>query len=147
VDGLHAIRVRLDFAEPFRAYDLEAGDSIGGTPAVQFLERRDLGFLSRYDDLATVFVVNTVLVAELLEESGAANAVLGLERAGTVVDAGVDAAVVVARLVQAEGCLLFEDHASGGGEALGELEGSGEADNASADDGDVEGTARQESGP
>ena len=78
-----------------------------------------------------------MLVAELFEESGAAYAVLSLERAGAIVDAGVDAAVVVTRLVLPQGRLLFEDDAFGGREASGELEGSGEADDASADDGDV----------
>ena len=53
----------------------------------------------------------------------------------------------MASLVLPEGRLFFKNDASGGWEASRELEGGGEADDAAADYGDVEGTARQDSGP
>ena len=99
VDGLDTVGAGLDFSESLQAYDLKAGDAVGRAPAVKLLEGRDLGFLGGYDDFAAVFVVDAVLVAELFEESGAAYAVLRLQGAGAVVDARVDAAVVVAGLV------------------------------------------------
>ena len=75
--------------------------------------------------------------AVLVEQRGAAHAELGLQRARRVVDPGVDDARVVAGLVGRRPRLLLEHADALGGAAAAQLAGDGEADDATADDGDV----------
>jgi hypothetical protein len=63
----------------------------------------------------------------------------GFGRTGLVVQAGVEDAGVVARLVAAHGGLLLIDGDLEVGQALLQPEGGGEADDSSADDGNTGG--------
>src|SRR5262249_14794698 len=90
------------------------------------------------DDLAAADDLDPVLLAEVDHQVLAFDAELRLEGARLVVDAGVDDAAVVAGLVRAELRLLLEDDQPRAPGARGQRSRSGEADDASAHDGEVE---------
>src|SRR3970040_356483 len=82
--------------------------SIISSPGTPFAARR-LRLARRDDDLAAQLVADAVLVAEAHQLLSAGDAVLRLQRAGRVVDAGVDDAAVVAALVRRQRLFLLDD--------------------------------------
>ena len=137
VDGADGGGVRLQLAQAVPVDQGEAGDGVGRAALEESLETRQLGRLGGDDDLAHALDADTLARAELRQEPGALDAEAGLERAGPVVDPRVDDAAVVTGLVLAESRLLLQDHEAGPGRGPEEGAGGGEADDPSADDGDV----------
>ena len=113
----------------------------------QFVERRELGCLGGDNNLAADRMRNTLLFAELHHGRGAFNAKLGLERAGLVVEPGVDDAAVVACLVQGDAGFLFEDHGAEVRMFLLEFKRNGKAHNAATDNGDIASDIRHDDPP
>ena len=89
------------------------------------------------DHLAAHLVVDAALVAVLAELEVAGVAEAGLLGAGSVVDARVDDAAVVTGLVLGDLALFLQDDEPAVGVFARERHRRGEADDASADDGDV----------
>ncbi len=112
-------------------------DVVRAGAALELVQPRELGVVDGHDELAAALVAHAVLVAELVQLAGAGDAQLGLQRAGRVVDAGVDDAGVVAGLVGGDAVLALEDHHGGVRPAVQQLAGGGEAEDAGPDDGDV----------
>ena len=105
--------------------------------ALELVEAGQLGLVERDDQLAAALGGDRVALAERVQLARAADAQLRLQRAGRVVDAGVDDAGVAAGLVAADLVLLVEHHDRGARVAAGELARGGQADDAGADDRDV----------
>ena len=130
-------RVRLQLVQPLDA-DLLARDAVGLAALQDRVHRPQILRLAGDDDLAADLIVDAVLVAERLHHRLATAAVDGLHAAGLVVNAAVQHAAVVAGLVVGERLLLFEDDDLLVGVAGRQLVRGGEADDAAADDGDVD---------
>ena len=103
--------MRLELAEPLGA-DLLAADAVGLAAGEDVGQPRQLGLVGGDDHLAAEVEGNALGAAELLHGPLAFAAVVGLERAGLVVDARVEHAGVAARLVGGELRLLFEQCAA-----------------------------------
>ena len=91
--------MRLDLPQLLRSDRPQTGDAVCVTALLEIGEPIQLGFVERDDQLAAGLVGDAVLVGELLHARLALHAELCLERAGLVVDAGVQHAAVVSALV------------------------------------------------
>ena len=129
--------MRLVFVEFLGADEFEALSAVGRSAAVEFLESGDFGLVDGDDDLAAHLVLDAALVAELPQKPAAGGAEVGLLRTGSVVDARVYDAGVVACLVLGDDGLLLDDDDLLVGMLLGDPHRGGESDDAAADDGDV----------
>ena len=69
---------------------------------------------------------------------GAAHTGLGFERAGPVVDAGVDHAAVVAGLVAGQPVFFLHNGECDSGQAVAEFQSGGQTDNTAANNTDIE---------
>src|SRR5215218_2248918 len=100
--GLHLVQLLpLQAAQP--------RDSVGVTAALKLVESGQLPGVARHDQLAAAFVRDLSLVAEVVELACPRDAQLSLQRAGSIVDAPVDYATVVAGLVAGDLGLPLED--------------------------------------
>ena len=123
--------------------DLRAGEqpetlqAIGAAALVDRLQARQLALVGGHDDLAAPFPADPVGVAEFLHEPRALDAEAGLQRAGLVVDAGMDDAAVVARLVGGQTWFLVEDGDAGAGVGLREGQGGRQPDDTAPDERDI----------
>ena len=104
--------------------------------ALQLGQGRQLALVGGDDDLAAALVGDAVLGAEAVHQLAALGAVPRLERAGLVVEPGVNDAAVVPGLVCGEFALGLEDDQPCGG-VFAQGQGRPQADDAAADDGDV----------
>jgi hypothetical protein len=100
--------VWLDLPQPIRTDNLQACDAIGQTPLIQCLQPGKLGWVSRDDHLPAPFGGNAFLLTVGIYLARALHAEARLERAGRIVDAGMDDAAVVRGLVLADRGLLFQ---------------------------------------
>ena len=75
------------------------GQAIGPCPLRQRVEAGNFVVVGRHDQLAAPFVRDTFFGAESVERLAAFGAQLGLERAGAIVEPGMDHAAVVSSLV------------------------------------------------
>ena len=91
------------------------------------------------DHLAAALDRHVVALAERVQVAGALDAEPRLQRAGRVVDAGVDDARVVAGLVRADALLALDDVHAQVGVAQQRLAGDGEPEDPGADDDEVAG--------
>ena len=101
-------RVRLDLLDSRGVDPAQAWHSVGLRPAVQLLQARELGGVGRDDHLSALLVRDAPLGAVLVELASALHAKARLERAGLVVDAGVDHARAVAGLMRSHLGLALE---------------------------------------
>ena len=99
--------------------------------------RRQLRLVARDDQLAALLERDAVLLAVGVQVARALHAQPRLERAGRVVDAGVDHAAVAAGLVLGDLALALEHHHARVRAAPQELARDGEPEDAAAHDGDV----------
>ncbi len=130
-------RVRLDLEQPLAVDLLEARDAVRDAAAVQLFETRQLFFAGRHDDFAAQVVLDALGVAKLEQRLHARDAVLRLERPRRVVDAGVDHAAVVPRLVLRQRVLFVDDADLVARVLLRDLHRRSYADDAATDDRDV----------
>ena len=106
---------------------------------MELFEPAKLGLVAGDDHLAAPLVRDAPFVAVARQRRAAGYAGFRLERAGRVVDAGVDDPAIVAGLVPTELRLLLEDDQSGPGSAPDQLAGSRQADDPTAYDRNVTG--------
>src|SRR3974390_2210944 len=107
--GADAVGVRFKFAELVALEQAQAGDSVGDSALMQFLKARDFVGSGGDDQLAALLVGNGVLGAEALHGGASGDAVARLERAGAVVEAGVNDAAVVSGLVGGDAVFFLDD--------------------------------------
>ena len=130
--------VRLVLAELLGAEASHPIQAVGLAASLELVEPRHLVGARGDDDLPAPLEADPVLLAEALEERAPASARRRLEGAGFVVEARVDHAAVVARLVRGEGRLLLQ-HDERQPRAAGEqCQRRREADDASSDDDGVD---------
>jgi hypothetical protein len=137
VQRLDAAHVRFDVRDLGGGDALEAGDAVGGAAALELVELRPLGLRDRDDQLAVAARGQAALDAVVVQLARALGAEAGLERAGRVVDAGVQDAGVVPGLVEALDGLALEHRDGAVGAACQQLARDREADDAGADHDDV----------
>ena len=129
--------VGLNLLEPFGSHHLEVGYAVGDAALVEVIQASQLALVGGDDHLAARIVLDLVFVAEPDEAVLPAHAEPRLPRAGPVVDAGVDDAAVMTRLVLGQ-LLLFLDHRHlQVRRAFQQLHGRGQPDDAAAHDGHV----------
>ena len=104
--GLQTDGVGLDLAQFFGADEAEAGQAVGFAALAEVFEAREFVGVGGDDDFATDLVGDGVFAAELDHGRGARHAEAGFQRAGLVVDAGVDDAAVVSALVAGDAVSL-----------------------------------------
>ena len=111
----------------------EVGDTVCVRPLAQRVQAVELGAIERHHELAELHERDVVRRAEGAQELAAAAAEARLQRVRGVVEAGMDDAAVVARLMGGEPVFLLEqqDIVVGGEQARG-----GHPDDAAADDED-----------
>src|SRR5262249_22638676 len=103
---------------------------------LQRLELSDLGGIVRDDQLAALRVRHLVALAELVEQMTSFDAEPRLQRAGGIVDAGVDDAAVVGAGVLSPPRMALED--ADRNAARRDRTRRGQAGDAGADDGNVD---------
>src|SRR5581483_95628 len=113
------------------------GEPVGLPALVDRLQPRQLRLVGGHDHLAAALPRDAVGVAELLHLARALHARARLERAGLVVDAGVDDAAVVPGLVGRETLFLLQHEQAKARVGLAEGQSGGEADDAAAHDGEI----------
>src|SRR5438067_3781018 len=127
---------RLAAANEVAIDHLHAFDAVRRGARAESLERRNLGRVGRDDQLAEARMRHVVLRTELVQAASAFYTQLRLERAGRIVEAGVDDAAVVRARLETRTRMAFEqaDRQS----ALRDRERRREAGHAGADDGRVD---------
>ena len=136
-DRLDARGVGLDLQQALPVNHLEVQRPVGCAPPVELVQAVDLRLVGGDDQLAAHLVLDAVLVAKLPEKDAAGGAEIGLLGAGSVVDAGVDHAAVVTRLVLGYLVLFFDDRNLVARMLLRETHRGGKTDNPAADYADV----------
>ena len=139
VERANAGAVRLDLPQPFRADHREIRNAIGCAAPLEFFERGQFLFARGDHHLPAKLVREAMLPAEGHHRRGALDAGPGLERAGLVVNAGMDHAAVVAGLVRGDAVLFLQDQDSLAGESPRGFQGARQADDSATDDYDVKG--------
>ena len=122
----------LHFADPGGLEEFHVVQPVGLGIGLEPGQLHGAGLVQRHHELAAAPVADAVLGAELIEKFLAAKHQAGLEAAGKVVDAGVNAAGVARRRVHADGVLGLDDHHLMARQ--GHLAGAGETDDPRADD-------------
>jgi len=118
----------------FGSDEAEAGQAVSFSALAEVFEAGEFVRMGGDDDFATDLVGDVVFAAELYHGRGTGYAEAGFQRAGLVIDAGVDDAAVVSALVAGDAVFFFENEETEMGEAAGDLEGDGEAYRAATDD-------------
>jgi hypothetical protein len=108
VQRLDAAHVRLDLRDLAGGNPPQALHPVGGAAALELVELRPLGLRHRDDQLAVAAGGQAARLAVVVELARALGAQAGLERAGRVIDAGVQDAGVVPGLMEADIGLALE---------------------------------------
>src|SRR3989441_10199446 len=119
--------IRFQFMQLLGIDHREARHTVGSPAAHQFLKAGQFGFNGGGHNLSADLEGNIVLAAELDHGRRTSNAVLRLQRARLVIDAGVDDATVMAGLVSNGGTFLFENGNTATAKAARGLQGSRQA--------------------
>ncbi len=134
--GAGGVRLHLlDFLRPQLGHPLHA---VADGPFLQGVQPLELTGTQRHDQLPAAFIGDGMPVGELLQLDLPGQAQLRLQRARRVIHPRVDDAGVVTALVGGDPVLLVEDGDSQIGAPAEELVGSRQAEQAGADDHDVE---------
>jgi hypothetical protein len=131
VQSRDAHGVRLDLPDLFTAEAPQPVQPVGEATALELIEPRQLLLLGGHDQLAAALVGDALLVAEPVDLAGALHAEARLERAGLVVEAGVDDPAVVPALVSGNAVLRLQDGDCD--PALGQGHGRGHPHQSAAD--------------
>jgi hypothetical protein len=126
--------VRLDRAQAAGVQPPQVRHAVGARTPLELREPRQLVLAERDDELADAVDGDGAALAVGVHARGAVDAQPGLQRAGRVVDAGVDHAAVVAALVCGRRGLALDDEQAAAGAAREHLAGHGEPDDAGPDD-------------
>jgi hypothetical protein len=137
VQPVDAACVRLDLGDLIGPDPAQPRDAVGSSSALELVQPLQLGAVGGDDDLAAALAGQALALAVLVHLVGPLHAQPSLQRAGDVVDAGVDHARVVPRLVDGELRLALEHADARAGTASQQLAGDREAEDAAADHGDV----------
>src|SRR5262249_28770283 len=107
----NARTVRLEFPQLLDPDHRKSGDTVRRASALQFLEPGQLGLIGRNHDFSANLVRDSLLPAELHHSLSASDAVLRFQGSRFVVNAGVNHAAVVARLMAGHSRLFLQyDH-------------------------------------
>ncbi len=115
----------------------EARHTVGSPAAHQFLKAGQFGFNGGGHNLSADLEGNIVLAAELDHGRRTSNAVLRLQRARLVIDAGVDDAAVMAGLVTSDGTFLFENGNTAIAKAARGFQGCRQSNDSAPDDNEI----------
>ena len=137
IDRLDAGAVRLDLAEALRADQFQTRHAVRDAALVEILEARQFVLLGRDDHLADHVVGDAVLLAEVDQLLLAGHAEARFQRAGRVVDAGVQDAAVMAGLMLADLALFLQQHQPQARPAVQQFQRRRQPDDPAADDRDV----------
>ncbi len=110
------------------------------------LEARNFFLIGSDDQLAAFLEGNAVVAAEALHRSSAGDAVARLQRAGAVIEAGVNDAAVVAGLVGGDAVFFFDDGDVHVREAASDFERGSQSYDACANDEQVDFTVSHMAG-
>ena len=124
----------FDFAKLLATQHSQARDAIGNPALMQLLEPRNLLGAGRDHELAALFEGNPMLLAEALHGRGPGDAVARLQRAGLVVEAGVDDSAVMSGLVRGHAIFFLHDDQRHLWKAQRDLESCRQSDNPGAND-------------
>jgi len=130
--------MRFEFPQFFPLQHSEAGDAVGLAALHEGLQAGDLGVAGGDDDFSGDLAGKIVFAAEGHHGGCAFDAHFGFQGAGFVVNPGVDYAAVVAALVPGDAGFFFQQQQPNPGQVASEMHCGGEADDATADDDDVE---------
>ena len=108
MEGSDAGGVGLELVQFVGSEFADVGDAVGVAASVEFAHALKFGVVGGDDDLAATLGADAVFVAEGVHALGAGDGHAGLGGAGSVVEAGVDDAGVVAALVASDARFLFE---------------------------------------
>jgi hypothetical protein len=133
VQGGDAGRVRLELAQPRGVDPPQAGHAVGLAAPLELVQAGELALVQRDDHLAAALVRDPALLAVARQLAHALDAQARLQRPRRVVDAGVDDAGVVTRLVGGELRLALQHDDAAPRIAARELARDGKAEDPSAD--------------
>ena len=136
-------RMGLELTDALGPDLLEAGDLVGHRALADGREGRKLGRVERDDELAGPLDRDAALVAVRLQVALALATEARLQRAGRVVQPGVEHAAVVAGLMARDVRLLLDERDAQVGVRLQEPERGRESEDPGADDADVGALGRQ----
>ena len=135
--GPDAGGVGLELGELRGAQAAQAGHRVGAAAALELVQARELALVQGDDDLAAALDGDAALLAVVVQARGALDAQARLQRAGLVVDAGVDDPGVVAGLARAHLAGRVDHGHAQPGTSREQLARAGQADDARPDDGEV----------
>src|SRR4029434_6243611 len=107
--------------------------SVGFAATMQFFQAGELALLRCDDDLAAALVSNSVLLAEAVHQLASFDAVLSFQGTGLVVEAGMDDAAVMARLMRGIAIFGFQQDQPHGRSGVQEGMGSRKTNDAAPD--------------
>src|SRR5215471_13514618 len=136
MNGFDAGGMGFDFLEVL-ALDHSAAYPILLATLIDTLQGRQLGFAGGNNDFATNLILNPFRGTKRLHGLLASAAVDGLERARLIVNAGMQHARIMPRLVLCQLRFLFEYYDATLGKPLCQVVSGREPDNPTADDGHV----------
>ena len=136
MNGFDAGGVRFKFVQVF-AIDHGAAYTVLLAPFIDALQRRQLGFTGSDNDFAADLIINPFRGAKRLHGLFACAAVEGFKRTRLIVNAGVQHAGVMPRLMLGQLCFLFEHDDATLRKALCQIVSRCEPHNATTDDGHV----------
>jgi hypothetical protein len=138
----HASRMRLDLADLVGGQRPQAGHLVDPAVPLQRSEPRELRLLRGDDQLPRALEVDAVVLAVAIEAAGSLDTEPRLQRAGRVVDAGVDDATGATCLVGADVILGLQHADPRARPSAQQLPRDGEADDAAPDHGGIALTGR-----
>ena len=132
-----ARRVRLDIAQLLWPNLREAGHAVCGAAAHEFLKAGELRFAGRDHDLSADFVWDAVFAAELHHRTCAGHAILRLQRAGPIVNAGVNDTAVMSGLMARDRSFFFQNGQTNSRVVAQRLKSRSQTNDSTADDGKI----------
>src|SRR5699024_1444490 len=109
VDAFETIDVRLNFVDFLRVDLLNAFNTVNLSGFKDAVEPGDVFLFGSYDHFTTDFVLHVVCPAKIDQLMPAFHTIFGAVAVGLIVDARMDNARVVARLMRGYVLLLFKD--------------------------------------
>ncbi len=132
----HPTGMRFIAAQAARVQHGRVRDAVGAGAVGDVGKPAQLAAVNRYDDLSALVVADAVGSAVLLEQRDTASAQCRLQRAGLVVEPGVDHPAVAPGLMPGDVVFLLEDRDGGARIDLSDPSGHRQPHNPTADDRD-----------
>jgi len=137
MESADAFTVRLELAELVAVEQAEPFDAIGDAALVQLVQAWNLVWRGCHNQLAALLVRYSVLRTETLHGGATSYTIAGFQRAGAVINSGVDNTAVMARLMGGDAVLFFHNEQAFTRKAAGEFEGCCQPNDAGADDEEI----------